>query len=104
MIYQIIIAIGLMLLTINVILNLRSLRTPSKRARVPDPAPLVSVLVPARNEEENIGTCVKSLQKQDYPNFEIVVLDDNSTDRTSEIVETLMANDSRVRLIKGQFL
>ncbi|MBM3154967.1 MAG: glycosyltransferase [Chloroflexi bacterium] len=104
MIYQIIIAIGLILLTVNVILNLRSLRTPSKRARVPDPAPLVSVLVPARNEEENIATCVKSLQKQDYPNFEIVVLDDNSTDRTSEIVETLVANDSRVRLIKGQFL
>lgn len=102
MVYQIIIAVGLLLFTVNIILNLRSLRTPSKRAKVPDPAPLVSVLVPARNEEENIETCVKSLQKQDYPNFEIVVLDDNSTDRTSEIVEGLAANDDCVRLIKGQ--
>jgi chlorobactene glucosyltransferase len=104
MVYQIIIALGLVLFTINAILNLRSLRTPSKRAKVPDPAPLVSILVPARNEEENIGACVRSLQKQDYPNFEIIVLDDNSTDRTSEIVKSLAKKDARVRLIKGQHL
>lgn len=102
MIYQIIIAMGLLLFTINAILNLRSLRSPSKRAKVPDPAPLVSILVPARNEELNIETCVKSLQQQDYPNFEIVVLDDNSTDNTAEIVSRIAAEDNRVRLIKGQ--
>jgi chlorobactene glucosyltransferase len=102
MIYQIIIAIGLVLFTVNTILNLRSLRAPSKRAKVPDPAPMVSILVPARNEELNIEACVKSLQQQDYPNFEIVVLDDNSTDNTAEIVSRIAAEDNRVRLIKGQ--
>jgi len=102
MIYQIIIAIGLVLLTINALLNLRSLRTPSKRAKVPYPAPLISILVPARNEEENIESCVTSLQQQDYPNLEILVLDDNSTDDTAEIVQRIAAEDNRVRLIKGQ--
>lgn len=53
--------------------------------------PHVSVLVPARNEEANIGDCVQSLLAQDYPDFEVVVLNDGSTDRTGEILEDLMA-------------
>ena len=44
--------------------------------------PRVSVLVPARNEEAHIGDCVRSLLAQDYPDFEVVVLNDHSTDRT----------------------
>ncbi len=84
MLYQIVIAALLVVFAINLILNLRSLRRPDSSSRIPKPAPLVSVLIPARNEEENIETCLKSLQKQDYPNFEILVLDDNSKDRTAE--------------------
>ncbi len=49
--------------------------------------PLVSVLVPARNEEQNIKTCLESLLPQDYPSFEIRVLDDESTDQTAAIVQ-----------------
>jgi chlorobactene glucosyltransferase len=52
-------------------------------------APRVSILVPARNEESNIGACVRSLLAQDYPNFRVHVLDDHSSDGTARIVEAL---------------
>jgi chlorobactene glucosyltransferase len=42
--------------------------------------PLVSVLIPARNEKEHIGRCLRSLRGQLYDNYEILVLDDNSED------------------------
>jgi len=45
-------------------------------------APMVSVLVPARDEVENILPCVQSLLSQHYDNFEVIVYDDNSTDGT----------------------
>lgn len=47
--------------------------------------PLVSILIPARNEELNLGGCIASVLAQDYPNIEIVVLDDQSTDGTAAI-------------------
>lgn len=64
--------------------------------------PLVSIMVPARNEAENIKMCVTSLLKQDYANIEILVLDDNSTDDTSLIVKKIAEKDSRVKLITGK--
>ena len=102
MLYQIIVAVLLVIFLANLILNLRSLRRPDINSRIPEPAPLVSVLVPARNEEENIENCLRSLRMQDYTNFEIIVLDDNSEDRTAELVERMAAKDNRIRLIKGQ--
>jgi chlorobactene glucosyltransferase len=101
MIYQTIVAVLLVVFATNLILNLRALRRPDRNSKIAEPAPLVSVLIPARNEEENIETCLKSLQKQDYTNFEILVLDDNSKDRTAELVEKIAAKDDRIKLIKG---
>ena len=101
MVYQIIIAAGLVFFLGNIILNFRALKRPRKNAVVPSPAPLISVLVPARNEEANIRQCLESLQKQDYPNFEVLVLDDGSTDSTAEIVAGMAAGDRRIRLFKG---
>ncbi len=49
----------------------------------------VSVCVPARNEERDLEACLVSLLNQDYPDFEVIVVDDNSTDRTPEIIESL---------------
>jgi chlorobactene glucosyltransferase len=66
--------------------------------------PLVSVMIPARNESENIKRCLRSLLKQDYPNLEILVLDDNSDDGTSISVKQLAENDERIRLIAGKRL
>jgi len=104
MLYQMVVAVLLVIILINLVLNLRSLRRPDINSKVPEPAPLISVLIPARNEEENIETCLKSLQKQDYPNFEILVLDDNSEDRTAELVEGMATKDNRIRLIRGESL
>jgi len=64
--------------------------------------PMVSVLIPARNEERNIESCLDSLQKQVYKNYEILVLNDNSTDNTLEILNRIAAADSRVRVLNGE--
>ncbi|MEY5026991.1 MAG: 4,4-diaponeurosporenoate glycosyltransferase [Verrucomicrobiota bacterium] len=61
----------------------------------------VSVLIPARNEEGHIGDAVASVLETGYPNLEVCVWDDASEDRTGEIVESLCARDSRVRLLRG---
>ncbi len=55
----------------------------------PQTAPLISICIPARNEERNIRACVESALAQDYPNFEVIVLDDRSTDSTSAILHEL---------------
>jgi chlorobactene glucosyltransferase len=104
MLYQQLIAILLAFLLLNLLLNLRSLKKASPNVELPEPAPLISVLIPARNEESNIEACLESLRQQDYPHYEILVLDDDSTDRTAEIITEIVAEDPRVRLLKGQEL
>ncbi len=59
--------------------------------------PKVSVLVAARNEEKNIGRCIKYLLEQDYPDFEVIAIDDRSEDKTGEIMDNL-AKDNPDRL------
>ena len=51
--------------------------------------PFVSIIVPARNEQDNIERCILSLLAQDYPSFEVIVVDDNSTDNTLRIVKDI---------------
>jgi chlorobactene glucosyltransferase len=72
-------------------------------APAPEQAPLISVLVPARNEARNIAPCVRSLLSQDYPNFELIVLDDHSEDGTAELIRELGVSESTTphRLLKG---
>lgn len=64
--------------------------------------PRVSVLIPARNEEANIKTCVESLLAQDYPDFEVLVLDDNSADQTRPILEAISQRDPRLHILQGK--
>ena len=64
----------------------------------------VSIIVPARNEEKNIKRCVEALLAQDYPAFEVMVLDDRSTDATPAILAELSAHDSRLVIILGSEL
>ncbi len=66
--------------------------------------PFVSILIPARNEENNIENCLKSILKQDYPNYEVIVLDDNSDDNTWQIIKNIQYNSERLISIKGDEL
>lgn len=102
MTYQVIITSGLVIFALNLILNLRALKTPHIDSKLPEPAPLISILIPARDEEANIERCLKSLQKQDYPNFEILVLDDNSSDNTANLVERIATTDGRIQLVRDK--
>jgi cellulose synthase/poly-beta-1,6-N-acetylglucosamine synthase-like glycosyltransferase/spore germination protein YaaH/peptidoglycan/xylan/chitin deacetylase (PgdA/CDA1 family) len=65
----------------------------------PEYQPLVSVLIPAYNEESVILSTVRSALASDYPNVEILVVDDGSSDNTSELVTRDFGDDPRVRLI-----
>ncbi len=67
----------------------------------PANGPLVSLIVPARNEEKNIRRCVDALLAQDYPNLEIIVLDDRSNDDTPAILAELCARDPRLVRLPG---
>lgn len=70
-------------------------------ASPPVNAPLISVCVPARNEERNIRACVEATLAQDYPNLEVIVLDDRSTDATAEILHELSIQNDRLKVIPG---
>jgi chlorobactene glucosyltransferase len=65
--------------------------------------PLVSIIVPARNEERNIRRCVTSLLEQDCENYEVIVVDDDSTDDTPHILENIVQTHphrSRMRVLR----
>ena len=64
-------------------------------------APLVSIIMPAYNCEAYIETAVRSVMEQTYPEWELLVLDDGSSDATFEIVQSLTREDARVCLIKN---
>jgi chlorobactene glucosyltransferase len=66
--------------------------------------PRVSVLVPARDEEDNIGRCLDSLLSQTYKDYEIVVYDDMSSDTTWGIISGYAARNHRVRAVRGTHL
>ncbi len=69
-----------------------------------DGDPMVSVLIPARNEEANIAKILKGLLAQSYSNCEIIVYDDLSTDNTAVIVNNFTEEYENVKLIKGEEL
>lgn len=66
--------------------------------------PFVSVCVPARDEERDIAACLTSLLNQDYPNFEVIVVDDNSTDRTPDIIHSLQEKHANLIAVQGAAL
>src|SRR5947209_3490915 len=57
---------------------------------LPSGNPRVSIIVPARNEEESVEQCLRSLLSLDYDNYEVIAVNDRSTDRTGEIMEGVM--------------
>jgi chlorobactene glucosyltransferase len=61
----------------------------------------VSVILPARNEAANLERCARSILASDYPRFDLVIVDDRSTDGTGAIADALAAHDARVRVVHG---
>ncbi len=66
---------------------------------VPGEEPLVTVIIPARNEEATIGAAIDSIRDQSYRNLQIVVVDGASTDGTAEIIKRKVVEDPRVELV-----
>lgn len=64
--------------------------------------PLVSLIVPARDEEHSLPACLESLQASRYPGLEIIVVDDGSTDRTADVACAAARADPRIRLVRGE--
>src|SRR5437868_15445615 len=72
-------------------------------SRLPDKdLPFISIVVPARNEEGKIARCLESLAKQNYPNYEVVVINDRSTDRTGEVIEELAKRYPLIKPLQGK--
>jgi cellulose synthase/poly-beta-1,6-N-acetylglucosamine synthase-like glycosyltransferase len=63
------------------------------------PADLVTVLIPARNEAGTIARCLESVLAQDYTHLQVVVVDGESTDGTRDVVQDVIARDHRVEMV-----
>ena len=68
-------------------------------ASAPAAAPLVSIVVPARNEAQNIERCIRSALAAEYPRLEVIAVNDHSTDETGAILRRLAAEDTRLRVV-----
>lgn len=104
-----IILVGMFGLLLLNLLNFPRLKGFIARESPGEQQPLLSILVPARNEAENIEACIRSLLAQKYERLEVLILDDQSTDGTDEIVRTIIdelpaRHFGRLRLLHGKTL
>ncbi len=91
-------------LVLRYILGKSPLLTPGSPTGAWDDPPLVSAIIPARDEEAMIADCLGSVCRQNYPRLEILVIDDRSTDRTNEIAQRFAKQDARVRVLTNDQL
>jgi len=85
-------------LTLNLI---HLVRVDTVRGSLPN-SPFISVCVPARNEARGIRACLTSLLNQNYPHFEVIAVNDHSTDRTGDIIQSLAGEYSNLHAMDGQ--
>jgi glycosyltransferase involved in cell wall biosynthesis len=81
----------------------QSLSASSPAFTQPDP-PLVSAIIPAKDEEAVLADCLAAVCAQAYPRLEILLIDDRSTDRTGEIAREFAARDTRLRVLTNECL
>ena len=80
------------------LIGMRFMKT-LKSAPLPTPPPLVSTIVPARNEQRSIDRCVQGLRDQDYSRLELIFVDDDSTDATPDILARHASQDPRIKIV-----
>lgn len=85
------------LIMLKVEFNRRKVLSSESYPGQPDTLPSLSMLVAAKDEEDNIESCIRSLLMQDYPNLEVIAIDDRSSDQTPKILKRL-ADESNGRL------
>ena len=77
---------------------------PERGSQLAPNAPLISVIVPACNEQSGIGACLQSVLRQDYPNFELIFVNDRSDDNTLAIAESIVQGRGNVRVLSVEDL
>jgi glycosyltransferase involved in cell wall biosynthesis len=91
--------LGLVLSGIDLVLGIRRIERLADLPSHEGAAPLVSLVVAARDEERNVESAARSLLAQTYPALEIIAVDDRSTDRTGAILDGLAAGQPRLRVV-----
>jgi glycosyltransferase involved in cell wall biosynthesis len=94
-----VVGLGYLILSIKRLPVLREQHAP-----IPEVWPRLSVVIPACNEAANLESAVATLSQQDYPDLEIILVDDRSTDDTAEIIERLADEDPRIRAVHVETL
>lgn len=102
MIWVLLLTLPWLVLCLHTFINAKLFRRLADFSAPPTTLPKVSILIPARNEEQTLPILLPSLLAQDYPNLEIIVLNDHSTDSTQAVLETHAS--SVLRIIQGQEL
>jgi glycosyltransferase involved in cell wall biosynthesis len=93
------------LMVIGTIINIFAMpRLASYQLNQNKAAPLVSILIPMRNEERNVERIIRSLKGLTYQRVEVIILDDQSTDRTRQLLEQETKGDKRFSIIEGKSL
>ncbi len=98
-VFQFILVFGVVVyLTLNLI---HLVRVEPVRGSLPN-SPFISICVPARNEERGIRSCLTSLLNQNYPHFEVIAVNDHSTDATGDIIQSLASEFSNLHTLECQ--
>lgn len=103
-IYLALITLSLITIALITILNAFTFPRLSSKPSSFSHLPSISVLVPARDESAVIADTVKSWLSQTYPNFELLILDDHSSDGTADLARQAADSDPRVRILSGESL
>jgi glycosyltransferase involved in cell wall biosynthesis len=96
---MLVLLLGLLLSGVDLVLGIRQIERLEDLPSLTGPAPFVSVVVAARNEERNVEAAARSLLAQAYPSLEIIAVDDRSTDRTGAIFDARAAEEPRLKVI-----
>lgn len=94
--------IALVILVVLMLSFFATFRKVPKCTIANDQLPSISVVVPVRNEETKVARCLESLARQDYPNFEIIAIDDKSTDLSGRIIAEIAARFPNIKVIQGR--